>query len=170
MMGTIRYNDLMTPVGRLFVASSEKGLMRILFPAEEGADPLATLRNESPDADLMEGQGENEPVCRQLEEYFEETRTEFQIPLDLRGTQFQKTVWNAVTRVPYGQTRSYAQIAGDIGNPGSVRAVGAANGANPVPIVIPCHRILGADGSLTGYGGGIRVKRSLLVLEKILLL
>ena len=169
-MSIIHYTNLITPVGILLIASSEKGLVRIIFTTEEDPDPFSTLLNEFADTDLIESREFNEDACRQLEEYFNETRSEFDLPLDLHGTDFQKAVWNSVAEVPYGQTRTYGQIAEDIGNPGSIRAVGAANGANPVPIVIPCHRIIGADGSLTGYGGGIEIKRKLLVLEKNLLL
>ncbi|MFH1942641.1 MAG: methylated-DNA--[protein]-cysteine S-methyltransferase, partial [bacterium] len=102
----------------------------------------------------------------QLLEYFNGTRKVFSLPIDLRGTDFQKSVWEAVRKVPYGQTRSYGDIAKAIGNPRASRAVGAANGANPIPIIIPCHRIIGSDGSITGFGGGIPLKQKLLNLEK----
>lgn len=169
-MTAIYHTTLDTTLGDLLIASSERGLVRIIFPSEGEQDSFSTLLDEFADSDLHESREHNESACRQLTEYFEETRTAFDLPLDLRGTDFQKAVWEAVSRVPYGQTRTYGQIAEDIGNPGSIRAVGAANGANPIPIVVPCHRIIGADGSLTGYGGGIEIKRKLLVLEKNLLL
>jgi methylated-DNA-[protein]-cysteine S-methyltransferase len=105
---------------------------------------------------------------RQLIEYLEGKRRVFELPLHLEGTDFQKRVWEAVSRVPYGQTASYGEIAHLIGKPGASRAVGAANGANPVPIVIPCHRVIGSDGSLTGYGGGMPLKMRFLALEGIL--
>ena len=104
-------------------------------------------------------------ISRQLEEYFAGERTMFDLPIRPRGTQFQISVWNTLLAIPYGETRSYAQIANAIGRPSAVRAVGAANGANPIPIVIPCHRVIGSNGSLTGFGGGIDVKRRLLELE-----
>jgi O-6-methylguanine DNA methyltransferase len=110
----------------------------------------------------------HEAIERQLTEYLEGRRRVFEMDLDLRGTEFQREVWRAVAAVPYGQTASYGEIAHVIGRPRASRAVGAANGANPVPIVIPCHRILGADGSLTGYGGGLPTKRRLLALEGLM--
>jgi O-6-methylguanine DNA methyltransferase len=105
---------------------------------------------------------------RQLTEYLEGKRRVFELPLRLEGSDFQKEVWEAVARIPYGQTASYGQIAQLIGKPGASRAVGAANGANPIPIVIPCHRVIGKDGSLTGYGGGLALKSRFLALEGIL--
>jgi methylated-DNA-[protein]-cysteine S-methyltransferase len=98
----------------------------------------------------------------QLNQYFAGERTEFDLELDMRGTQFQKDVWNALLTIPYGETRSYGEIARQIGRPDRARAVGAANGSNPISIIVPCHRVIGADGSLTGYGGGLDRKRFLL--------
>jgi methylated-DNA-[protein]-cysteine S-methyltransferase len=100
-----------------------------------------------------------------LQEYFRGERRTFDLPLAPRGTEFQMDVWRALQRIPYGETRSYSGIAREIGRPAAVRAVGAANGANPIPIVIPCHRVVGSNGSLTGFGGGIETKRWLLALE-----
>jgi methylated-DNA-[protein]-cysteine S-methyltransferase len=102
---------------------------------------------------------------RQLVAYFAGTLREFRLPLDMQGTEFQKRVWSYLETIPFGQTRSYAQVAQAIGAPAAVRAVGAANGANPVPIVVPCHRVIGANGRLTGYGGGLPLKQRLLELE-----
>jgi methylated-DNA-[protein]-cysteine S-methyltransferase len=104
-------------------------------------------------------------VLRQLAEYFAGDRTDFDIKLAPRGTPFQLDVWRTLQRIPYGETRSYADIARSIGRPTATRAVGAANGANPIPIIIPCHRVIGSNGSLTGFGGGMGVKRRLLDLE-----
>jgi methylated-DNA-[protein]-cysteine S-methyltransferase len=104
-------------------------------------------------------------AARQLQAYFAGQLREFQLPLDIEGTDFQKRVWRQVAAIPYGETRSYLQIATAIGSPGSVRAVGTANGANPVPIVVPCHRVIGAKGNLVGYGGGLAMKKRLLELE-----
>ena len=104
-------------------------------------------------------------AARQLRAYFAGALREFQLPLDFQGTDFQKRVWRQVAAIPYGETRSYLQIAQALGSPGAVRAVGAANGANPVPIVVPCHRVIGAKGRLVGYGGGLAMKRRLLELE-----
>jgi len=102
----------------------------------------------------------------QLEEYFAGKRCEFDVPLDPQGTQFQRSVWKALLKIPYGETRSYKQIAQMVENPKGCRAVGMANNKNPIWIVIPCHRVIGADGSLTGYGGGLEMKQRLLELEK----
>jgi methylated-DNA-[protein]-cysteine S-methyltransferase len=107
---------------------------------------------------------------RQLRAYFAGRLREFDLPLDLQGTAFQLSVWRELERIPYGETRSYSQIAAAIGAPQSVRAVGAANGANPIPIVVPCHRVIGAGGKLVGYGGGLPLKKRLLELEGALAL
>ncbi|HES58506.1 MAG TPA: methylated-DNA--[protein]-cysteine S-methyltransferase [Firmicutes bacterium] len=104
-------------------------------------------------------------VARQLEEYFSGERRRFDLELAPQGTPFQQAVWREVSRIPYGETTTYGELAGRLGSPGAVRAVGAANGANPLWIVIPCHRVIGADGTLTGYAAGIAVKRRLLELE-----
>ena len=103
---------------------------------------------------------------RQLQEYFAGERRRFELPCELRGTDFQKKVWSALETIPYGQTRSYGDIARMVGSPKAVRAVGAANGKNPLWIVVPCHRVVGADGSLTGYAGGLEMKKRLLELEQ----
>jgi methylated-DNA-[protein]-cysteine S-methyltransferase len=105
-------------------------------------------------------------TATQLAEYFAGTRTAFELPLDVDGTEFQRRVWDALTRIPYGVTRSYGQVAAEIGRPGASRAVGLANGRNPVSIVVPCHRVIGAGGALTGYGGGLERKAALLAFEQ----
>lgn len=104
-------------------------------------------------------------AVRQLRAYFDGKLRSFDLPLDMQGTEFQKRVWAELERIPYGKTRSYMQVAVAVGAPHAVRAVGAANGANPVPIVVPCHRVIGSDGKLTGYGGGLPLKKRLLELE-----
>jgi methylated-DNA-[protein]-cysteine S-methyltransferase len=109
-------------------------------------------------------------TTRQLEAYFAARLRRFDLPLDLQGTDFQKRVWRQLEHIPYGETRSYLQIADAIGSPKAVRAVGAANGANPIPIVIPCHRVIGSSGKLVGYGGGLPLKKRLLSLEGALAL
>ena len=105
------------------------------------------------------------PVVAQLREYFAGKRQQFELPLALRGTAFQLAVWNALLTIPYGATTSYGELARRIGRPAAVRAVGAANGANPIPVIVPCHRVIGSNGTLTGYGGGIERKQWLLALE-----
>jgi O-6-methylguanine DNA methyltransferase len=120
---------------------------------------------------VVEGEGV-EPLCQaldQLQRYFAGEPVQFSCPLDLRGTPFQVSVWKELFRIPYGQTRTYAEIASAIGAPRAVRAVGAANGANPVAVIVPCHRVIGSNGTLTGYGGGLGMKEWLLTLEGVML-
>lgn len=142
-----------SPIGDLLLIASEDGLVRVEFPPARPPDDVPR-----DDARLA-------PVFRQLAEYFAGTRKHFDVPLAPRGTTFQLEVWRTLQQIPYGETRSYAGIARSIGRPTATRAVGAANGANPIPIIIPCHRVIGTSGSLTGFGGGLDVKRRLLDLE-----
>ncbi len=116
-------------------------------------------------ARLVEDEERTAPVRRQLDEYFARRREEFDLTLAPEGTPFELEVWNELRRIPYGHTRSYGEMARALGHPNGARAVGRANGANPIPIVVPCHRVIGADGSLTGFGGGLEAKRILLELE-----
>jgi len=122
-----------------------------------------------PDGEAPGRRSDSNPVlrqaCLQLDAYFAGELREFDLPLDMQGTDFQKLVWRQLCRIPYGETRSYSDIAASIHAPKAVRAVGAANGRNPIPIVVPCHRVIGAGGSLVGYGGGLPLKRLLLDLE-----
>jgi len=164
-METLYYTFLKTPIGELLIASSDKNLVRIILPKEGASDLFSRLKKDFPRANLIRDAGKNQKACQELLEYFHGARTSFTVPLDLRGTEFQQSVWKAVARVPYGKTSSYGEIARKIGKPKACRAVGNANRANPIPIVIPCHRILGSDGSLTGFGGGIHLKEKLLNLE-----
>ena len=153
--------QLDSPIGRLSLIATDQGLSHVLFDQQVPAD--VGLDDDPAQADAH-------PVLVaasvQLEEYFAGQRQEFDIPLDLKGTEFQRAAWLALASVPYGETRSYRQQATAIGRPNAVRAVGAANGKNPVPIVLPCHRIVGSDGSLTGYGGGLPIKEYLLSHEQ----
>lgn len=137
-----------TPIGTLGLVGSNAGLREIHW----SCDGL----------DLGRSCSVLEETARQLDDYFAGARTAFELPLDLVGTPFQLTAWHALADIPYGTTVTYAEQAGRIGRPAAVRAVGAANGRNPVPIVLPCHRIVGSDGSLTGFGGGLELKRFLL--------
>jgi O-6-methylguanine DNA methyltransferase len=153
MPETLYYSRVESPVGTLLLVVSECGLVTLQF----GRGKI--------DAGWVESAEKTAPYARQLEEYFSGRRRRFDLPLDLRGTDFQKRCWQELLKIPYGETRSYAQIAQAIGNPAAVRAVGLANGQNPIAIIVPCHRVIGSDGSLTGYGGGLEVKRKLLELE-----
>ncbi len=142
-----------SPIGDLLLVASDEGLVQVHFPPSSPPDNAPLDDNRLA------------PVIRQLDEYFAGDRKTFNITLAPRGTPFQLEVWRTLQRIPYGETRSYAEIARSIGRPTATRAVGAANGANPIPIIIPCHRVIGTSGSLTGFGGGIDVKRALLDLE-----
>ncbi len=147
-----------SPVGPLFLAASEKGLVRLEFESREQA--------LNPDAvKLIESRQALARYLQQLEEYFAGQRREFSIPLDLRGTEFQLKCWRALLEIPYGETRSYGDLARAIGHPQAFRAVGMSNNRNPIAIIIPCHRVIAADGSLCGYGGGLEIKRKLLERE-----
>jgi len=135
----------------------------VLVAKEDGV--VVEIRFRRFDIDGMRDDDAVADVAAQLDEYFRGERRTFDLSLAPRGMEFQQDVWRALQRIPYGATRSYAEVAREIGRPAAVRAVGAANGANPIPIVIPCHRVVGSDGSLTGFGGGIETKRWLLALE-----
>ncbi len=165
-MKTFFYTTLKTPIKPLLIISSEKGLVKIMFIDTKGNLPLRSLEKEYSGIPFTESKLKNKSVSNQLNEYFSGTRKKFTLPLDIRGTSFQKQVWRTVIQVPYGQTCSYGEIARKIGNAGAARAVGMANHNNPIPIVIPCHRVIGANGSLTGYTAGIPIKEKLLNFEK----
>lgn len=156
---TTFYTYIDTPVGKLMLAGcADHGLRHIAFQCGKGA--LA------PEPEWKQSAAPFRAAKRQLREYFQGTRTDFELPLHAKGTPFQKSVWKALTKIPYGQTRSYGEIAKAIGRPTAVRAVGLANGRNPLPIVVPCHRVIGAGGKLVGYGGGLTVKQALLDRER----
>jgi methylated-DNA-[protein]-cysteine S-methyltransferase len=162
----VAYGELPSRIGVLRVAATEKGVCKIALGTETAESVMAWLgRYIHPEALAEEESAAVTQAIQQITEYLDGRRRAFELPLDVRGTDFQRTVWAAVAAVPYGQTRSYADIAVIIGKPSATRAVGAANGANPLPLVIPCHRLVGKDGSLTGYGGGLDVKRLLLDME-----
>jgi methylated-DNA-[protein]-cysteine S-methyltransferase len=164
---TVYYDSRELPIlGRIRAAATERGICRISLPAHSVEDFLgAIVKRFDPDILIQNNEIFND-LYRQLEEYLQGGRRDFSLSLDLRGTDFQLQVWEALSRIPYGETRSYKDLAGLIGRPKAVRAVGQANHVNPVPVVIPCHRVIGADGDLTGYGGGIPLKKQLLALEK----
>lgn len=142
-----------SPIGKLGIVEDGTGICAVLFESQ-------------PPADIPEGEsGLLSEAAGQLREYFEGKRQVFDLPLSVQGTEFQKTVWKALLEIPYGETRSYGQIASAIGNPKASRAVGMANNRNPLAILIPCHRVVGANGKLVGYGGGLDKKTFLLELE-----
>ena len=151
------YTTFESPVGALLLAGDSNGLRLVSFENSKHAVP--------PQADWKEDKTPFAEVIRQLQAYFRSELREFDVPLALEGTQFQLRVWNTLREIPYGETISYLQLAERIGNPKAVRAVGLANGSNPIPIIVPCHRVIGSDGSLTGFGGGLSTKKKLLELE-----
>lgn len=152
------YGYLDSPVGRLLVAGDDQRLRLVGFPSGNRA------REAAPD--WRRDDNLFSEAFAQLRAYFAGELTRFELPLWFDGTAFQNAVWSALRDIPYGATISYAELAGRIGRPTASRAVGAANGANPLPIVVPCHRVIGADGSLTGFGGGVETKRYLLQHER----
>lgn len=154
----MRYGYIESPVGNLLVAGDSGVLKLVSFPGDGMA--------REPEAGWVRDDAEFDGLQRELEEYFAGTREVFDVPLDPDGTDFQREVLDALQRIPYGETRTYADIARAIGRPKASRAVGAANGRNPIPILIPCHRVIGSDGSLTGFGGGVETKQYLLDLEQ----
>lgn len=153
----IHYRTVESPIGLLTLAGRDSVLTNLRMvnqtyePSRAGWTP-----NDGVFADAVD----------QLNAYFAGELTDFDIELDMRGTEFQQRVWKALLTIPYGETRSYGEIAEQVGAPGSARAVGLANGRNPIAIIVPCHRVIGASGSLTGYGGGLDRKKTLLELEK----
>ena len=155
------FKEMDSPVGWLKLVGSDRGLAAVLW--EDDNPKRVRVREYMRD--------DNHPILldaeKQLKEYFAGTRKEFTVKLDPIGTDFQKEVWKALEAIPYGQTRTYSDIAREIGNLKAVRAVGAANGRNPISIVVPCHRVIGASGELTGFAGGLEAKASLLSLEGV---
>ena len=151
------YCYLDTPIGELLLAGEAGALTMIGFPK-------GSMRRD-PEADWIFNEQPFEEVRRQLGEYFAGDRKDFDLPLALSGTEFQVSVLEALQEIPYGETTSYGVIAKRIGRPKAVRAVGAANGRNPIPIIVPCHRLIGSSGNLTGFGGGLDTKEALLRLE-----
>jgi methylated-DNA-[protein]-cysteine S-methyltransferase len=157
---TLHRSTIASPVGVLTLIASDAGLVAILWENDDPGRVRLGALADTPDHPVLV-QAEHE-----LTEYFAGTRTHFSLPLDMRGTDFQKSVWQALLTIPFGETRSYGAIARQIGRPSAVRAVGAANGRNPLSIVAPCHRVIGSNGALTGFAGGLAAKEHLLDLER----
>lgn len=150
-----RYHE--SPIGRLFISGDASGLQQLLMDVERHSWRVGD--------DWKLAAKELDAVCQQLDEYFAGRRKRFELRLAPQGTHFQQSVWHALQSIPYGQTSYYSRLAEQLGNPKAVRAVGTANGANPISVIIPCHRVIGRDGSLTGYAGGLQRKAQLLALE-----
>ncbi|MGD1238178.1 methylated-DNA--[protein]-cysteine S-methyltransferase [Mycobacterium seoulense] len=153
----IEYRTIDSPIGPLTLAGQDS-VLTMLRMVDQTYEPSRTGWASSPAA--------FQDATEQLDAYFAGELTEFDFEFELRGSEFQRRVWKALQTIPYGETRSYGTIAAQIGAPGSARAVGLANGHNPIAIVVPCHRVIGANGSLTGYGGGLDRKQTLLALER----
>jgi O-6-methylguanine DNA methyltransferase len=169
-METLHSITVISDVGPLFLAASEAGLVALEFdarsPGQQTIRPNPRdLRTEGKGVRFEETSTAMRRYVSELEEYFAGVRRDFSFPLDLRGTEFQLACWRALVAIPYGQTRTYGDIARAVGRPQGFRAVGMANNRNPVAIVVPCHRVIASDGTLCGYGGGLDIKRKLLELE-----
>jgi methylated-DNA-[protein]-cysteine S-methyltransferase len=156
-IGAVSYTRIGSPIGKLLLVADARGLRFVNFENSKRATPVRP--------EWREDKASFAEVIRQLHSYFDGELTEFDLPLAPEGTDFQLRVWNGLRAIPYGETVSYAQLAHKIGNPNAVRAVGLANGSNPIPIIIPCHRVIGSDRSMTGFGGGLPIKKKLLALE-----
>jgi methylated-DNA-[protein]-cysteine S-methyltransferase len=154
----IYWHEIESPVGTLLLAGDGRSLRVVHFQVGR--------RARRPDKEWVHDPRPFAAAVSELEEYFAGRRRDFDLPLAPEGTEFQRSVWRALRRIPYGETVSYGELARRIGNPRASRAVGLANGANPIPIIVPCHRVIGADGSLTGFGGGLEIKGKLLALER----
>jgi methylated-DNA-[protein]-cysteine S-methyltransferase len=154
----VNFSYLDSPIGTLLIAGDDIAIHFISFPRNGKAQKPREEWRESARGPVGE-------AIRQLREYFAGARTDFDLPLAPEGTEFQRSVWRRLQEIPYGETISYGELARRIGNPQASRAVGSANGSNPIPIVIPCHRVIGSNGKLTGFGGGLPVKEALLGLE-----
>ena len=164
---TLYWSSIASPRGTCVMLGTASGICWLGTPGTPLDSGLDWIQHKMDFASVLED-ASFEPLrqaAEQLERYFAGELAQFTCPLDLRGTAFQLKVWNALTRIPYGETRSYMEIAREIGHPSAVRAVGAANGANPIAIIVPCHRVIGSNGALTGYGGGLPTKAWLLALE-----
>ena len=160
------YTTMPSPIGELTLTATDDGLTGILFETNRHAKPRLDewTRATATDGDAPSAVRTLSAVRAQLGEYFAGTRRDFDLPLAAHGTDFQRRVWSALCEIPFGRTTTYIDVARRLGDPAAVRAVGAANGRNPIPIVVPCHRVIGADGSLVGFGGGLETKRRLLDL------
>jgi methylated-DNA-[protein]-cysteine S-methyltransferase len=154
---SLKYTTMDTPIGPLTVAGDERGIRLVQF--------VNGRRPRTPPEDWTQDKKPFGEVVRQLRLYFAGELTDFDLPLVLDGTEFQLLVWRNLQKIPYGETVSYGQLAKRIGSPDAARAVGLANGSNPIPIIIPCHRVIGSNGDLTGFGGGLPIKKKLLALE-----
>lgn len=153
--GETYYQWYNSPIGKLLITGNQSAIATITFPIKEAVPAIQWTHSTT----------QFKEVCKQLDHYFTGSLKRFDLPLSPEGTNFQQSVWDQLLKIPYGQTTSYGIIAKKLGNSKAMRAVGSANGRNPIPVIIPCHRVIGSDGSLTGFGGGLPTKSYLLDLE-----
>lgn len=165
-MERVYYTGIESPIGTIWAAATERGLIQVDFPRPE-VEFLGSLKRRV-DADVVHAPGRLQRLREMMRAYFDGERVAFELPLDLRGTEFQRSVWRATHRIPYGRLSSYGRLAAAVGRPRAARAVGNAVGANPLVIVVPCHRVIRSDGSLGGFGGRPSLKRYLLGIEGVL--
>jgi methylated-DNA-[protein]-cysteine S-methyltransferase len=157
-------------VGLIYVGSTEKGVCKVSLPRQTKRDFFRWLREHFDDNEVTDNKSRNREAIEQLSRYFNGKLAKFSVPVDMIGTPFQTRVWKELQRIPYGTTISYKQLAKRLGTSRGFQAIGRANAANPVPIIVPCHRVLGADGSLVGYASGVKTKEFLLKLEGALMI
>lgn len=165
-MEIVHTAEFNSPDGWIRLATTDRGLAYLGLPHSNGRGLAGWLRRHAPDAQVEPDEAPNRQAMDQVLEYLEGDRLEFELPLDVRGTPFQRAVYDYLIKIPYGETRSYAEVAREVGTPRAVRATGSANGANPIPLVVPCHRVVASGGGLGGYGGGLALKRRLLAMEQ----
>jgi len=163
---TISYTLHDSPIGKILLAGTPEGIQHITFLGEMASDTRNAAGGNHPESTWIENALPFKTACKQLDEYFAGQRTTFKLKLAPTGTDFQQQVWQQLLQIPFGDTCSYGEIATRLDNPKASRAVGAANGANPLPIVVPCHRVIGANGKLTGFSGGLAIKDWLLAHER----
>lgn len=162
---SVRWTAVKTSVGEIFLAATDRGVAKITLPGESKKAFFRSVLEMIPDANLQEDAASLRKTGSQVADFLDGRRKDFDLPLDLRVSPFQGRVLAALRRIPYGKTKSYGEIAAQLGRPKAARAVGLACGRNPIPLVIPCHRVIGADRSLVGFGGGLPLKQKLLVRE-----
>ncbi|HTP12030.1 MAG TPA: methylated-DNA--[protein]-cysteine S-methyltransferase [Bacteroidota bacterium] len=169
-MKKIYWTSFSSRIGTIYVASSDHGVCKISIPASGKKEFMQWLQQHTNGMELSEVASKNRQIIEELDRYLDRKLVKFHSPLDLMGTEFQKDVWGQLRKVRYGTTITYKELARRVGIPGAYQTVGRANGANPLPIVVPCHRVIGSDDSLVGYGAGIKTKEFLLRLEGALLI
>ena len=159
--------EIDSPLGSLRIAATDIGVVKVSFPGGPRSDFSAWLAQHVPGAERVDGLPTLDQAVAELRRYFDGRLREFKVERDLRGSDFQLRVWNRLAEIPYGSTWTYGELARRVGNAGASRAVGAANGANPLPLILPCHRVVASGGKLGGFGGGLDAKRRLLAFEQI---